>query len=287
MFAIGLKVFEPIQSFPSIRCFSTTSVAPKAFRLVTTRRVAQRPDYKVGEVRPKYMPKKRAAFPDYKYGEAQVYKQSNKGLYGGLFKSSGSRISESKNKVKRTWKVNVHRKSLWSEALKRDIDIKVAARVLRTISKEGGVDNYLTKDKSARIKELGPTGWKLRYLVKKAQYQEENLPHKAAPTFKTKDGKKGKVYFSGLKIEGYDQPLNLTVGKRRLTMILYQQEKIEKKALGETITLKELANKYFGYSVEQIATALSKFGFDLNQISYSGQLNYPKLPKAQNPNISV
>lgn len=43
----------------------------------------------------------------------------------------------------------------------------MTAKVLKTISKEGGIDNYLTKEKSARIKELGPTGWKLRYRVLK------------------------------------------------------------------------------------------------------------------------
>lgn len=58
-------------------------------------------------------------------------------------------------------------KGLWSETLNRKISIKMTAKVLKTISKEGGIDNYLTKEKSARIKELGPTGWKLRYRVLK------------------------------------------------------------------------------------------------------------------------
>ncbi len=279
MFTIGLKSFRPAQPLASIRCFSTTPVAFKAFKLVTTRRVAKRHDFQVGEVRPRYMPKKRAAFPDYKYGDALVYKQSNKGLYGGLFKGSGHRISESKNKVNRTWKVNVNRKSLWSEALNRHIRVKVAARVVRTISKEGGVDNYLVKDKSARVKELGPTGWRLRYLVKKAQYQKENPPHKDAPNFKTTDGKLGTVYFQNLKIDGYETPLNLTVGKRKLTKILFKREILEAKAKGEKITLKGLADKYLDYTVEQLATALHNFGYDLNEISYSGDYIIPKGPK--------
>ena len=37
------------------------------------------------------------------------------------------------------------------------------ARVLRTIDKVGGLDEYLLGDKPGRIKELGPGGWALRW----------------------------------------------------------------------------------------------------------------------------
>ena len=39
------------------------------------------------------------------------------------------------------------------------------ARVLRTIDKVGGLDEYLLGDKPARIKELGVEGWRLRWRV--------------------------------------------------------------------------------------------------------------------------
>jgi len=290
-------MFRPFQSFASFasfassaRCFSTTSaVEARTYKLVVSRKVAKKPEYKVGDDKPIYTPKQRAKFPDYKYGESHYYQQSNKGLYGGQFISTGNRISESKIKNRRTWKPNVSKKSLWSEALKRDINVKLTARVLRTISKEGGVDKYLVKDKSARIKELGPTGWKLRYLVRKAQYQAANPPHKDVPTYKKEDGKQGKIYFPNLKVDGIEEPLNLIVGKRKLTSILFQQEKIESKALGETISVKDLTEKYFGYTVEQLASSLAKLGYDMKQISYSGPINLAKVqaPKADEARASL
>lgn len=42
-----------------------------------------------------------------------------------------------------------------------------------TIDKVGGLDNYLLGSKTARLKELGPKGWKLRHRVlKSAWYQK-------------------------------------------------------------------------------------------------------------------
>ena len=45
------------------------------------------------------------------------------------------------------------------------VRVKVQARVLRTIDKVGGLDEYLLGDKAARIKELGMGGWLLRWKV--------------------------------------------------------------------------------------------------------------------------
>lgn len=59
----------------------------------------------------------------------------------------------------------MHRKRLWSDALRRFVRVKVQARVLRTMDKCGGLDAYLLGDKPARIKELGVEGWRLRWLV--------------------------------------------------------------------------------------------------------------------------
>ena len=38
-----------------------------------------------------------------------------------------------------------------------------------TVDKAGGLDNYLTGTKPARIKELGPMGWKLRWEVMRSR----------------------------------------------------------------------------------------------------------------------
>ena len=45
------------------------------------------------------------------------------------------------------------------------VSTRVTARVLRTIDKAGGLDEYLLSPKAARIKDLGPWGWRLRWRI--------------------------------------------------------------------------------------------------------------------------
>lgn len=126
----------------------------------------------------KDLPKQIPEFPAYPYGPSQWFKQSDRGLYGGQTIQFGNQISEFRNKSRRSWLPNVVRSALWSEVLTMDIRIKVTTSVLRTITKEGGIDNYLTKSTAARIKELGPTGWKLRYRVLQSSRPKERLLQK-------------------------------------------------------------------------------------------------------------
>ena len=102
--------------------------------------------------------------PQYPYAPRNWYKQSNFGLYAGRHIRFGNSVSdEYENKNRRWWRPNVQSKRLWSEALGRLIRIRVTARVLRTIDKVGGLDEYLLGEKPARIKELGMGGWLLRW----------------------------------------------------------------------------------------------------------------------------
>ncbi|KAJ5533084.1 54S ribosomal protein L24 [Penicillium frequentans] len=105
--------------------------------------------------------------PPYPFGPRQWYKQADTGLYGGAMIRFGNKISKGRNegKTRRNWKPNVRRKKIPSEALGEDLFIKVTRRALRTIMKEGGLDNYLLSDKPARIQELGMFGWELRWKV--------------------------------------------------------------------------------------------------------------------------
>ncbi|KAL5628595.1 hypothetical protein BROUX41_003343 [Berkeleyomyces rouxiae] len=105
--------------------------------------------------------------PPYPYGERTLYKQSNKGLYGLARIRFGNHVASGRNPIKsrRTWKPNVHRKRMWSDALNAWVKVRMTIRVFRTIIKEGSLDTYLLKNKPRRIKELGPGGWKLRWLV--------------------------------------------------------------------------------------------------------------------------
>src|ERR1700731_2015402 len=85
-----------------------------------------------------------SSVPEYPYGPSQFYKQSNFGLYGTQKIRFGNMVSE-KNEIKtrRYWRPNVLRKRLWSQSLNTYLRIRVTARVLRTIDKCGGLDEYL------------------------------------------------------------------------------------------------------------------------------------------------
>lgn len=104
--------------------------------------------------------------PAYPYGPRHRYRQSNIGLYGQARMQFGHKISErNKHKNPRKWRPNVHRRRLWSASLRCFVQTRITTRVLRTIDKVGGLDEYLLGEKTQRIKDLGPWGWKLRWRV--------------------------------------------------------------------------------------------------------------------------
>ncbi|TGO37456.1 hypothetical protein BHYA_0097g00330 [Botrytis hyacinthi] len=129
-----------------------------------------------------------ADVPPYPYGPSQFYKQSNFGLYGLQKIRYGNIVSE-KNEIKtrRHWRPNVQRKRLYSPSLGRQIKLRVTTKVLRTIDKAGGLDEYLLGEKTQRLKELGMGGWKLRWRIMqtdtikerfRAQREKMGLPPK-------------------------------------------------------------------------------------------------------------
>jgi large subunit ribosomal protein L28 len=105
--------------------------------------------------------------PLYPYGANVAFQEANFGLYGGATIRSGNKISKGRNKGKtlRHWFPNVRLENVRSEALNRELRIPITARVMRTIRKCGGLDEYVCGEKPARIKELGLLGWRLRWLV--------------------------------------------------------------------------------------------------------------------------
>ena len=118
--------------------------------------------------------------PVYPYGKNVTFKEANFGLYGGTTIQSGNKISKGRNKGKtmRKWFPNVRLENIRSEALNQELRIPITARVMRTINKCGGLDQYVCGSKPARIKELGLLGWRLRWLVMtspkmRAEYAEE------------------------------------------------------------------------------------------------------------------
>ena len=108
--------------------------------------------------------------PPYPYGSNRWYKQSNFGLYGDRRIQFGNTVSpKTEIKNRRAWRPNIRHQRLWSAALNRFIRVKVLARVLRTIDKVGGLDEYLLGDKASRIRELGLGGWKLRWRITRTE----------------------------------------------------------------------------------------------------------------------
>ncbi|CDR40133.1 CYFA0S04e04280g1_1 [Cyberlindnera fabianii] len=256
-------MFKPLNF---TRAFSSSLPATKEWKNVVKRRVAKRPEYQVGDAKPKYIPHRQTT-PDYKYGDSAFFVKSNRGLYGGAFVRSGNTISEMGNKSRRFWKPNAHKKSIWSETLGKSLSFYVTAKVLKTIDKEGGLDNYVIKDKSARIKELGPFGWKLRYEVLKKRAQLENPVHKNVKSVTLADGKEGTVYYPAVQVKGSEKPLDVVVGRRRLLKELYETEKAHKLELKEKIDGKQFQNENRDLPAEKIIEKLASLNYNFSQIA--------------------
>lgn len=113
----------------------------------------------------------------YPYGPRRIFKQADTGLYGGTTVQFGNKISKGRNegKTRRTWHPNIRRETLYSEALQKSFKLKVQHRVLRTIKKVGGLDNYLLDDKPSRIKELGLRGWNLRWRIMNSPVMQDRF----------------------------------------------------------------------------------------------------------------
>ncbi|MCJ1463966.1 39S ribosomal protein L24, mitochondrial [Pseudocyphellaria aurata] len=122
----------------------------------------------------KALSRKHAPVPSHPYPARTTYKQSNYGLYGGTHIQYGNNVTgEFRAKSRRFWRPNIQTKRLWSEGLAKYIRVRVQARVLRTIDKVGGLDEYLLGEKAQRIKELGVGGWALRWsLIRTPTVQE-------------------------------------------------------------------------------------------------------------------
>ncbi|KAM4059284.1 ribosomal l28 family protein [Hirsutella rhossiliensis] len=161
--------FSPATNASATITTKTTRITAAASRAFSTTQPAQ-----VKTIKPHRLPSN--LIPPYPYGERRVYKQSNRGLYGTARIRFGNIIAERyRNKARRFWRPNVHVKVFYSASLDARIKTRLTLRVLKTIRREGGIDNYLLKSKPARLKELGPGGWNLRWLVMQTRVVQERL----------------------------------------------------------------------------------------------------------------
>lgn len=241
------------------RAFSSAPACAREYAHVTVRKQKVERPLEVGMPR-RFLPKVKPEFPPYPYGDAVLFKQSNKGLYGGQIIQHGNQISEFRNKSRRSWLPNISRHKLWSEALKRDINIKTTSRVLRTITKEGGIDRYLTKDKAARIKELGPTGWKLRYRVlTKLDAQDKTRPkvieHVEA------NGESVPVFAKYTTVSGAEVRINC--GKRRLLAELFGVLQKD----DDRLSYRAFVHEHGSKSAGDLVALLEQRQYDLSKIS--------------------
>ena len=58
---------------------------------------------------------------------------------------SGNNVSHAKNKTKRKFLPNLQNVKLFSKALEKSFSMKVSVRALKSVEKNGGLDDYLSK----------------------------------------------------------------------------------------------------------------------------------------------
>jgi len=77
----------------------------------------------------------------------------------------GHNVSHSNRKTSRRFDPNLQRATLYSDALRRSVGLRVTTRALRSVTKGGGIDAYLLSVDDAK---LAPEGLRLKRAVKRA-----------------------------------------------------------------------------------------------------------------------
>lgn len=77
----------------------------------------------------------------------------------------GHNVSHSNRKTNRRFDPNLQKATLYSDALRRPVALRVSTRALRTVSRAGGLDAYLLRTDDAK---LAPEGQRLKRQVKRA-----------------------------------------------------------------------------------------------------------------------
>ena len=65
----------------------------------------------------------------------------------------GNNVSNANNKTRRKFNVNLQSVTFKSEILNKNIRLSVATSSIRTVSKFGGIDEFLTKTKSKKLSQ--------------------------------------------------------------------------------------------------------------------------------------
>tara|TARA_B100000575_G_C22563546_1_gene357919 strand:- start:29 stop:316 length:288 start_codon:yes stop_codon:yes gene_type:complete len=75
---------------------------------------------------------------------------------------TGNNVSHAVNKTKRRFYPNLHNVSFFSEILGKKIKLKVSSRGIKTVEKNGGIDNYIINSKNIN---LTPETKKIKKLI--------------------------------------------------------------------------------------------------------------------------
>jgi len=82
----------------------------------------------------------------------------------GTRNQSGHNVSHSNRKTKRRFDPNLQQASLYSDALRRRVGLRITTRALRSVTKNGGLDAYLL---SVADGKLAPEGLRLKRAIKR------------------------------------------------------------------------------------------------------------------------
>ena len=77
----------------------------------------------------------------------------------------GHTVSHANNRTNRRFVPNLQKVTLHSDALRKDIKLRVCTRALRSVQHNNGLDNYLLSREDAK---LAPFGLKLKHQIQKA-----------------------------------------------------------------------------------------------------------------------
>ena len=94
----------------------------------------------------------------------------------GIGIQTGHNVSNSNVKTKRIFAPNLQKVTLKSEMLNQNFSFKLTTRTIRTITKYGGLDEYLLHTKSQHLTELG---LKLKHKLKKIPSVIEKIKSEA------------------------------------------------------------------------------------------------------------
>lgn len=85
---------------------------------------------------------------------------------------SGNNVSHAKNRTRRKFLPNLQNVKLFSKSLDKFINMKICVRSLKTVEKNGGLDDYLKKT-SNRV--LAPEAIVIKNIILKHAKKDQNV----------------------------------------------------------------------------------------------------------------